>query len=232
MKKFNRFIGSAVIGLLLSNTIANATTVERRNYSEVSILLDRLVNFDELKSNAGQGKAYDWPLYYAGLKIGTHFQRQIPGWQKRKIGHSIGLSRHPAMNADLTQNVQQELRVIAVAAENLLASKGWEINAQLVGLGRGTIAARFADGQSAIAFEVHSPSQNTNTPEVLVTFYLESEGKNIIRKSISGTGSFAFVTDDESHSIWGVTLESANGAPFAIDNLEYQRPVLLGQLAL
>jgi hypothetical protein len=196
------------------------------DYFEIEPEMDGLVNFDKIAPVDFPGIQFNAHLRFAGLAIGTLFVGQFSYLTGQRTYISQRLGGRPSVPFRLREGGNhsgKNLRHVFGRVDT--ADQGAALYP-----GSSSVAMRFSNRQRRLGFELLAAQLNTpRRVEVLVRFY-DEEGRWMRQTPItlSQPGFYGFETVDEMFAIKGVTLEGLNGSRYAIDNIIFDTPMLIG----
>ena len=183
-----------------------------------SLILPKIIDFDDLASGWGPGIEVKDVLPLNGASFGEHFAGQHVG-NTNSFDHISGPAFRPLTL--MPGAAGQNLSVVNFSGNALI--NGWGVagfpkrDAQ----GEGAIAVLFDDDQSALAFDLRGGEAGA----ALVTF-LRRDGSIIGAVNVQPTGEFTvgFIRNKGREDIAGFVITNTDPQGLAIDTLRFGKP--------
>ncbi|MEL7114276.1 MAG: hypothetical protein AAGP08_01580 [Pseudomonadota bacterium] len=229
-------VGLCCLGLMTQGADAGIVSAD---YNEVAEEADGRVDFEAMPAAPFPGITLTGRLRFPGLAIGPKFVGQVHFLRGVAEFATLGLSGRPDIPFRVSQRpdwraiveIEQAGRVnhALIASASTASVDGTKL---VRNWGGGALVFRFSDRQRRLGFRVlSSPSGAPTTPQLVVRFFA-ADGAWITAPTqiLIGPGLYAYATESEDFIIQGFSLEPINGSRFAIDDIVFDAPLLLGNV--
>lgn len=228
-------IAALFLVLLTGGTASAQPTVEivRVPYGDIAPDMGGRVDFEAFELVAYPGQTFNARLRFPGLSTGEAFIGQIPFLRGQADRATRGLGGRPSLPFEIAARPLR-LGVFADGASNVLFSAAPTPRLDGTGLlynhGGGTVALRFANMQRRLGFRVVVPNAFPAGGITLSVRFYGDNGAWIGSDPIllHQADPHGFATSDDRFRIKGVSVEPMNGARFAINDIIFDVPMLLG----
>lgn len=183
-----------------------------------SLVLPKVITFDDQQAGAGPGYRVDDILPLAGATFGERFagqEVQTRGAHDLIIGNAFApLTMMPGAKG-------QNLSMVHFSGQTVLNGYGTAGFPKRDAQGEGAIAVLFDNDQSALAFDLRGGESGA----ALVSFY-RRDGALIGEVQVQPTGEFAvgFLRSGGSADVAGIVVTNSDPQGIAIDTLRFGKP--------
>lgn len=226
--------------LFLMPQFAQSQTFEAVDYIDLKPLLLGNVDFEELDAPHLPGLPIDYVRRYPGLAIGTMFEGQVNYRAGVGAMASNHLSGHPATPLRAVKRHGHRTVIFAEMDTEISGTSNVVIGVARTptdtrfvdNVGFGSLTLGFSDRQYAIGLRIQFlPSESSKKQAAQLRFYDDLGGwMNQTPITIHQSGYYGLKLQTEERLIQGISLTNGGTVGFAIDDIIYEIPPLIGLL--